>query len=170
MLSISRVPLSAAAAIIILTDGSVSKSLILILMAGFTDFLDGLVARSTNTISGWGKVLDPTADKISVALLGIALVWKNLLPLWFLGSILLRDILIVAGGTFLTRRLGQIHMSNLIGKTTTTAIGIAFVLGLLKADEIVMDIVIWGTVGLLVLSFLVYAARLMDLRNNSTQS
>ncbi|MCY4159130.1 MAG: CDP-alcohol phosphatidyltransferase family protein, partial [Bacteroidetes bacterium] len=96
-------------------DGPVSRSLILIFMAGFTDFLDGMIARSTNTISGWGKILDPAADKFSVVLLGAALVWKNLLPFWFLGAIVIRDVFIVAGGTFLTHRLGRIHMSNLVG-------------------------------------------------------
>ena len=170
ILSICRIPLAATAAVIILMDGPVSRSLILIFMAGFTDFLDGMIARSTNTISGWGKILDPAADKFSVVLLGAALVWKNLLPFWFLGAIVIRDVLIVAGGTFLTHRLGRIHMSNLVGKVTTTAIGATFILGLLKADAIVMDIFIWGTVGLLVVSLLIYAARLLNLRNNSTES
>ena len=168
VLSISRVPLATFAAFIVFTDGPVGWSLVLIFTAGLTDFLDGLVARRTDTISGWGKILDPAADKISVAILGVALVWKDLLPLWFLGIIIIRDVLIMTGGAFLTHRLGRIHMSNLIGKSATTAIAVTFVLGLLKADPIVMSTCVWGTAGLLGLSLTAYAARLMDLRKHPT--
>ena len=170
LLSISRVPLSGAAAVVIFMDGPVIWSLTLILATGLTDLLDGQVARRTNTVSEWGKILDPAADKISAALLGVALVWKSLLPLWVLGAIILRDFLIVTGGVFLTRYLGHVQMSNLPGKIAATAIGITFILALLKADPIVMDIAIWATIGLLGLSFLIYAVRLLGLRNHPAQS
>ncbi len=168
LLTISRVPLSGATTAVILMDGSVTWSLAFILAAGLTDLLDGQVARRTNTVSEWGKILDPAADKISAALLGIALVWKNLLPLWVLGAIILRDLLIVTGGVFLARHLGHVQMSNPPGKIAATAIGITFILALLKADQIVMDISIWATIGLLGLSLIIYAARLLRLRNRST--
>lgn len=167
LFSISRVPLSGAAAVVILVDGPVTWSLVLLLAAGLTDLLDGQIARRTNTVSEWGKILDPAADKISAVVLGIALVWKSLLPLWVLGAIILRDLLIATGGVFLTRHLGHVQMSNLPGKVAATAIGITFILALLKADQIVMDIAIWATIGLLGLSLLIYAARLLDLRNRS---
>lgn len=170
ILSISRVPLSGAAAAVILVDGPVTWSLVLILAAGLSDLLDGQVARRTNTVSEWGKILDPAADKISAALLGVALVWKSLLPFWVLGAIILRDLLIVTGGFFLTHHLGYVQMSNLPGKIAATAIGITFILALLKADQIVMDIAIWGTIGLLGLSLLIYAVRLLRLRNRSNES
>lgn len=167
LFSISRVPLSGAAAVVILMDGPVTWSLAFLLAAGLTDLLDGQVARRTNTVSEWGKILDPAADKISAALLGIVLVWKSLLPLWVLGAIILRDLLIVTGGVFLTRHLGQVQMSNLPGKIAAMAIGITFILALLKADQIVMDIAVWATIGLLGLSLLIYAARLLRLRKRS---
>ncbi len=167
LLSLTRVPLSGSAAAMIFVDGPVIWSLILILVAAMTDLLDGQVARRTNTVSEWGKVLDPVADKLSAALLGIALIWKNLLPIWVLGAIVLRDILIMTGGIFLARHIGHVQMSNLSGKIATTAIGVMYILALLKADPIVMDTVIWGTIGLLVLSLLIYATRLLRLRNHS---
>ena len=165
LLSISRIPFSVAAAIIVLSDGSTLWCLILIFAAGLTDFLDGQVARLTNTVSDWGKLLDPAADKISAALLGGSLAWKELLPPWFVGAIILRDVIIVAAGIYLSHYVGRIHMSNFFGKIATTAIGITFILGLLKADPLPMNLAIWGTVGLLGLSLLVYAPRLADLRN-----
>ncbi len=168
LVSISRIPLSVAAALIIWREGPIHWSLILIILAGLTDLLDGLIARQTNTVSEWGKVLDPLADKISVAFLGIALAWKGILPLWFLLSILLRDSLILIGGLILTRQLGRVHMSNLLGKITATAIGITFILALLKADQVVMDLSIWGTMALMGLSLVIYGARLIGLQNKTT--
>lgn len=134
--------------------------------AGLTDLFDGQIARRTNTVSEWGKVLDPAADKISAALLGITLVWKDLLPIWFLGAVVLRDLLIVAGCTLLVRHLGQVQMSNYPGKIAVTAIGVTLILALLRADQIVMNISIWTTIGLLGLSFIVYATRLLRLPNH----
>jgi len=165
ILSIARVPMSIGAAILIFSDASIGWTLCVILIAALTDVLDGFIARSTNTVSGWGKILDPASDKLSIAILGIVLVWKDLLPLWFVGIIMLRDLLILMGGIFLGRRIGHIHMSNISGKLAVISIAITFMLGLLKADSIVMNISLWTTIGLLGLSFVIYAIRLVDLRH-----
>jgi len=170
LLSIVRVPISVAVAFLVVTDGSIGWSLSLILIAGFTDWLDGIMARATNSVSGWGKILDPAADKISVAVLGIAFLWKGLLPLWFVSTILIRDILIASGGVFLTRKLGHIHMSNFIGKATTTGIAITFVLALLKPDPIALFPFIYGTAVLLIASLITYAIRLKDLINHPAKT
>ena len=170
VLSITRVPLSMGAAFLIISDAPVGWTLGVILIAALTDVLDGFIARSTNTVSGWGKILDPAADKLSIAVLGIVLVWKSLLPSWFLGIVLLRDLLILSGGVFLGRRTGHIHMSNIVGKLAVSAIAATFVLGLLKADPMVMNVSLWSTVGLLGLSFVIYAIRLFDLRHPPSQS
>ncbi len=169
ILSLLRVPLSGAAAVIILMDGAVTWSLTFILAAGLTDLLDGQVARRTNTVSEWGKILDPAADKVSAALLGIVLAGKNLLPLWFLGAVILRDVLIVTGGIFLTRHIGHVQMSNSPGKIAATAVGGTLVLALLKADPIVMAVAIWITIGLLSLSLIIYGARFLRLRNHPAE-
>ncbi|MCY4672266.1 MAG: CDP-alcohol phosphatidyltransferase family protein [Bacteroidetes bacterium] len=167
ILSISRVLFSAAAAVIILRDGPVNWSLALLTTAVLTDWLDGQVARRTNTVSEWGKILDPAADKISAALVGIALVLNDLIPLWFIGVVLLRDLLIVVGEIALARYSGRIQMSNFPGKLAVTAIAITFFMGLMRADQMVMDICIWVTVGLLGFSLLIYSSRLASMHNNS---
>ena len=166
ILSISRVLFSAAAAVIILREGPISWSLTLLLTAVITDWLDGQIARRTSTVSEWGKILDPAADKISAALVGIALVWVDLIPLWFLGVVLLRDLLIAVGGVALVRYSGSIQMSNIPGKIAVTAIAITFLMGLLRADQIVMDICIWITVGLLGLSLVIYSFRFASVHSN----
>ncbi len=61
---------------------------------GFTDFLDGYLARGTGHVSTVGKVLDPTCDRIVLIVSAIALWYYNLVPHWLLGIMLLREALV----------------------------------------------------------------------------
>lgn len=99
-LSIARVPLSAAASVFIYRGMPVPAG-VLAVIAVSTDWLDGFIARRTGTVSDWGKILDPLADKISYGLFALALVLSGALAPWFLFVLILRDVLIGAGGLFL---------------------------------------------------------------------
>jgi CDP-diacylglycerol---glycerol-3-phosphate 3-phosphatidyltransferase len=57
-----------------------------------TDWLDGFVARKTNTITSLGKYLDPFADKILVLSVMIAMVATNSLPLFGVLVIVIREL------------------------------------------------------------------------------
>lgn len=53
--------------------GDVTGALIVIVASGFTDFLDGYIARKYNQISALGKLLDPAADKLTQITIAIML-------------------------------------------------------------------------------------------------
>lgn len=61
-----------------------------------TDWVDGYVARRTNTISAFGKIADPIADKILVLGALIALIERRELdiPSWGVFLIVARDLLL----------------------------------------------------------------------------
>jgi hypothetical protein len=65
------------------SSGDKLIAFILVLIAISTDWFDGRVARWTNTISDMGKILDPLADKLCAALLGIYFAYIGELPVWF---------------------------------------------------------------------------------------
>lgn len=67
------------------------------LAAGFSDILDGLVARLFNTGSVVGAYLDPLADKILLISLYVSLAYEGSIPLWLVICVVLRDILILSG-------------------------------------------------------------------------
>lgn len=159
VLSLSRLPLAAGCAGVILADGPVAWSLCLILLAALTDWLDGAIARWSGTVTEWGKVLDPVCDKIAAASVGLILAITGLLPLWFIGLVVARDVLVVAGGIWLHQRSGTVQMSNTLGKVTVFVLAITFVMGLLRADAIVMDFFLWSSSGLIVLSLGIYWSR-----------
>ena len=88
LLSLSRIILIIP--ILILLDqetlGSSISALFLFILAAFTDFLDGYIARKTNTVSKIGALLDHVADKLLVCLVLIYFVlifnnWIYLLPI-----------------------------------------------------------------------------------------
>ena len=57
-------------------------SLLLIAIAGLSDFLDGFLAKRNNWRSELGAMLDPTADKLLLVSLFITLYKMNLIPYW----------------------------------------------------------------------------------------
>ena len=64
------------------------------MVAGFTDWYDGWLARKYNYITEWGKFLDPLADKILNSAAFFAFVYLDILPLWMVIIIVIRDFLI----------------------------------------------------------------------------
>jgi len=106
---------------------------VLFFIAGFTDFFDGFFARKLNQESKFGEMLDPIADKVLVVGLIVILGAREIIPLWFAGLIILRDVLILLGGLYLIKIKGISDMPPLmISKLNTT-----FVLFL------IMDIFLW---------------------------
>ena len=67
-------------------------SFMLFFLVGVTDLIDGKVARSRNTVTEFGKLLDPIADKalIGTALVGLSILHR--LPWWVTVVILTREI------------------------------------------------------------------------------
>lgn len=72
----------------------IQLSLLVFLIAAITDWYDGWLARKFNYITEWGKFLDPLADKILTSTAFIAFVIINVLPLWMVLLIIIRDLVI----------------------------------------------------------------------------
>lgn len=136
--------------------------------AAFTDVLDGIIARKTNTVTELGKIVDPLADKIFVGLVVIAMVYYHLIPVWFTAIILGRDLLILGVGMWAKRKLGLVLPSNYAGKIAVVVISITIFLIVIRAgvpgntDTLQQLIVIleWVSVALMAWSLVAYGTRL----------
>lgn len=164
MLSLLRVVLAVPIMYLVLVDGSLLWLLVLFLLAIASDYFDGFLARWLGSVSDWGKVLDPLADKIGGSLVILGLVIRGSLPVWLLLLIIVRDVLIVMGGIFLGRRTGLVVMSLWSGKVAVTTIAITAIAALLHADPPVMQFCIWTTTVVLLYSFVRYIGRFVSLR------
>jgi CDP-diacylglycerol--glycerol-3-phosphate 3-phosphatidyltransferase len=67
--------------------------------AALTDFVDGQVARRTNTITEFGRVVDPLADRLLVISTLVILMVRGFLPLWMGLLIVGRDGFMLLGAT-----------------------------------------------------------------------
>ncbi|MDA0830372.1 MAG: CDP-alcohol phosphatidyltransferase family protein [Burkholderiales bacterium] len=87
------------------------------LVLGFSDGLDGYVARRFNAVTTVGTILDPVADKLLVITCASILVWEGLLPLWIGIPLVLRDVVMLSVG-LLDSKLRDIRVvPNLWGKS-----------------------------------------------------
>ncbi len=67
---------------------------VVLAIMGFTDFLDGFIARRMNAVTTFGKVIDPTSDRVVLIALAIILLKMNLLPELLILAVLLREVLV----------------------------------------------------------------------------
>ena len=74
-----------------------STALLLFVIAGVSDALDGFLAKYFGWTSELGGLLDPIADKLLLIGAILALGWLNELPSWLVALVILRDLLIVCG-------------------------------------------------------------------------
>ena len=137
-------PLCAAA----ILRGQPVPALLLFAIAGFTDFLDGFLARRMNWQSRIGLYLDPAADKALMAGVYLALGWTGSVPAWLVALIFGRDLAIVCGayGIYCARAITKFPPSW-PGKVSTT-IQICAALAVLSVDAAVLHPV-WRTLAVL---------------------
>ncbi len=97
-ISILRIALIAPILTLIL-QGSFGWALALFWLAGFSDGLDGYLAKRFSWHTRLGALLDPVADKLLVAGLFITLAYTQDIPVWLAAVVIVRDVVIVAGAT-----------------------------------------------------------------------
>ncbi len=162
VLSLARLLLVVPITYLVYIDGPLSWLIGLILLAAATDFFDGRLARWSHTVSHWGKVLDPVADKVLASMVVLALVFREPaphLPVWLLGLLVVRDTSLIGGGVLLAKKRGQVVMSTFAGKIAVTLLALTVIAALLKANPAVISLCVWSTALLLVYSFGRYIAR-----------
>lgn len=126
----------------------------------FSDYLDGLVARKTNTISEVGKMIDPISDKIAAGLLFIYTVWIGWVPVWFLIYFVIRDVLILAGSTFIKIRYGKVAMSTMSGKISVNVLSLYWIsVFFFREAQTAHEFLLWSTVVMMAISLFSYINR-----------
>lgn len=120
-------------------------AIVFLTLSGLTDILDGAIARKFNLITNFGKLIDPLADKITqLSLLG-TLVVKNIIPLWILVIVLIKEAAMVAGASFLYGK-ELVVSSKWYGKSATVLFYFAIVISMIINDlniQTSLDLIIY---------------------------
>ena len=110
-------------------------ALLVLALSGFTDWLDGVLARSLNQQSEFGALLDPLADRLYILATLVGLVLRHILPLWLAIVIVGRD-LILGLSLLVLRRHGYAPPAvHYLGKAATFCLLYAFPLLLLGSGH-----------------------------------
>lgn len=126
--------------------------LAIFLIASFTDYLDGHIARKKNIVTNFGKFLDPIADKLLVLAALVMLVETDIIPSWIPIVIAAREFM-VSAIRMLVATEGKVIAASKLGKikTVTQMVGISlafldtnsfmsFVNGWLTSYDLVLNI------------------------------
>ncbi len=129
-------------------------ALVLLMVSGITDWLDGMLARTLHQASKLGQILDPVADRLYILAVVIGLALRDIIPWWLAVMLPLRDILLFSLVPFLRTRGYSALPVHFLGKAATAALLYAFPLLLLGdgggrlatlADVLGWAFAIWGT-------------------------
>lgn len=99
-------------------------------ISGLTDIADGFIARKFNLVSNFGKLMDPLADKLTQIATLTSLVLTNIIPIWILIIVLLKEFIMICGASFLYGKDVVVY-SRWYGKLATVLFYIAIVISLL---------------------------------------
>lgn len=129
-LSLIRILLSVGFCIMYFTEEKLA-ALIILVISGISDVLDGRIARKYNQVSDFGKVLDPFADKLFTISTVVCICISNILPVWLVCIIVAKELVLIVGALLLMRKTDAVIPSRWYGKMTTVLFFASFFLALL---------------------------------------
>lgn len=112
----------------LMLEGRFEQAIVLFFVAGFSDGLDGWLAKRFDWHTRLGGILDPVADKLLVASAFITLVYTGHVPLWLAAMVVLRDVIIVGGATAYNFLVGPVEGEPTRVSKLNTALELLYVL------------------------------------------
>ncbi len=112
--------------LILLLNGYNLIATIVFAIAASTDWIDGQVARRTNSVSKLGQLLDPFVDRFLMISGVVGLLLVGRLPVWIVLVVVLRDVFMLAGGSYLLTRWKVRVPVIYAGKVATTLLYVGF--------------------------------------------
>lgn len=121
-------------------------------LAALTDGLDGFIARRRNTVTNFGKLMDPFADKLLIAAALVSLVSLGRLAAWIAMVIIAREFAVTALRAIAAER-GAVISASWLGKAKTV-LQIAAVFALIAAHPapLGVDLLVYAAVAATLIS------------------
>ncbi|MCD5312327.1 CDP-alcohol phosphatidyltransferase family protein [Kineosporia babensis] len=179
LLSFGRLLLVPVFAALILLD-HVGWAVVVLMVSGFTDYLDGTLARRWGQTTRLGQMLDPVADRLYILTTLLGLAYREVIPWWLVLLLIARDAVLVGSLLLMTNDERRPLEVSFLGKAATANLLYAFPLLLLgdiegRFGDIAMPVgwafAWWGT-ALYWWSALIYlrqAAAVLALREHLTK-
>ncbi|PCI21663.1 MAG: CDP-alcohol phosphatidyltransferase [Piscirickettsiaceae bacterium] len=112
-------------------------SLILFIVAGLSDALDGYLAKKYHWVSRLGSFLDPLADKLLLVSCFLVCVLIELVPVWLFAIILIRDVVVAFGALACHFMVEKFRGNPPFSSKLNTALQILFLVMIIAAQSLV---------------------------------
>jgi cardiolipin synthase len=164
--------------VLLVVYGELGAALLVFVIAGVTDALDGLIARLAGQRTSLGAWLDPMADKLLLVTTFIVLTLPGIplthhLPLWLTVLVISRDVVIVGVVAIVNLAVGpRTFKPSIWGKMTTAAFIVTTVVVMFfnyrREASVLVDVAIWASLALTVISSGDYFFKLRRLINEAS--
>lgn len=144
-------------------DNHFMISIIIFLISGITDVLDGYIARKYNMITKWGSLLDPLADKLMILTVLFSLSKTNVIPLWIFVLILAKEGLMILGGILLLKKKTVIS-ARYYGKAATLFFYLS--IGVMIFNERIGIIIMYAAILLAFFAFFNYSRNYLRIKKS----
>lgn len=124
---------------VLVASGHDVWALIVVAVSSISDWADGYIARRFNQVSELGKSLDPIADRCFILVTLIALVVRDVVPLWLLVLVLARDLVMLILVSLIARSGHKPMAVTYVGKAATLFLLVAFPLFILSVITRIPD-------------------------------
>jgi cardiolipin synthase len=113
--------------------GEYISAVLVFILAGATDILDGFIARKFCMTSNWGKIADPMADKLmQITALVVLSAIKGIIPLWLLIFVVIKESFMGLGGLHLYKQKKHVVSADWYGKVASVVFFVIMIMIMLK--------------------------------------
>ena len=161
--------------VLLVVYGYFGWALIVFMLAGVTDLVDGFIARRSGQKTTLGEWLDPAADKLLLLTTFIVLTLPNLglvnrIPLWLTVIVISRDVGIVLTVAIVSLAMGpRTFRPSLLGKSATAFFIVTCIVVMyfnyLQQTSVIVDVFIWGSLVITLASWIDYTFRVARIIN-----
>lgn len=139
--------------LVLIVIGDYVGALVVLVIASFTDLLDGYLARRLGQVTRLGQLLDPAADRLYIFAALVGLAAHGLVPWWIVVVIVARDVFLLVLGVVLANhgygplpvhQLGKVATFALFFGVPVIMLGLAFPAVLPISEPIGWAITLWG--------------------------
>ena len=136
-------------------------TLMVLLLSGLTDVVDGIIARKCNMISDFGKAFDPIADKLTQAAMLCCLVVRFNYMLIPLGMLVIKEVVTGITALISIKKTEQVEGAVWHGKLTTVVLYLMMAVHLawFNIPTTVSLIMVGVCIGIMIMSFIMYSVR-----------
>ena len=136
-------------------------TLMVLLLSGLTDVVDGIIARKCNMISDFGKAFDPIADKLAQAAMLCCLVVRFNYMLIPLGMLVIKEGVTGITALISIKKTEQVEGAVWHGKLTTVVLYLMIAVHLVwfNIPTTVSLIMVGVCIGIMIMSFILYSVR-----------